>query len=43
MDTADRYFNTQAPKKAVAVISNRKLLEAANQKMADQPLRLHVV
>jgi Zn-dependent M16 (insulinase) family peptidase len=43
VDAADRYFNTAETDKAVAVISNRDLLEAANQKMGGHPLSLHSV
>ncbi len=43
METADRYFDAKASDKSVAVISNRKQLEAANQKLADRPLNLHTV
>jgi Zn-dependent M16 (insulinase) family peptidase len=43
MDTAERYFDDIASNRAVAVISSRDLLEAANQKFAGQSLSLHSV
>ena len=41
MTAAKQYFDNTDSNKAVAVISNRDLLETANQKMADSPLSLH--
>ncbi len=43
METADRYFDTAEANKAVAVISSRDLLEAANDKMEGDRLSLHSV
>jgi Zn-dependent M16 (insulinase) family peptidase len=40
---ADRYFDNKATNKAVAVISSRDLLDAANAKMAGHALSLHTV
>jgi Zn-dependent M16 (insulinase) family peptidase len=42
-DVADRYFGNDQANKAVAVISSRELLEAANTKMGGQALSLHAV
>lgn len=43
MATADRYFTDAQSKKAVAVISSRGLLEAANEKMSGRKLILQGV
>jgi hypothetical protein len=43
VDAADRYFDNDHANKAVAVISNRDLLDIANTKMGDQALALHAV
>lgn len=43
MDTAERYFGETEANKAVAVISSRDLLEAANGKMAAKALSLYTV
>lgn len=43
MDAADRYFDDRESNKAVAVISSRSLLQAANEKMAGEGLCLHTV
>lgn len=43
VETADRFFDDSRSNKAVAVISNRDLLEAANKKLAGRRLTLHVV
>ncbi len=43
MNTADRYFSNGQASKAVAVISNRDLLETANGKLAGRTLILHTV
>ncbi len=43
MDAADRYFNNTESNKAVAVISNRDLIDAANSKMSDHPLSIFAV
>ena len=40
---AGRYFDPSAANRAVAVISSRDLLEAANGKLADRKLHLHTV
>lgn len=43
MEAADRYFDDAASNKAVAVISSRSLLEAANKKLAGDGLSIHTV
>jgi Zn-dependent M16 (insulinase) family peptidase len=43
LDAADRYFDNDHAKKAVAVISSRDLLETANTRIKGQALSLHVV
>ncbi|MFO7714980.1 insulinase family protein [Desulfosarcina sp.] len=43
MAVADRYFDHRESSRAVAVISNGDLLEAANGKLADHTLSLHNV
>jgi len=40
---ATKYFNIQAAQQAVAVISNEKKLNEANQQLADQPLKLYQI
>jgi hypothetical protein len=41
--TAAKYFNIQAEQQAIAVISNEKKLNEANQGLADQPLKLYQI
>ena len=43
LEAAERYFGDDQSNKAVAVISSRNLLEAANEKMTDKKLTLHRV
>ena len=43
VDAADKYFTPDASKRAVAVISNRELLEAANEKLKGGGLALNSV
>ncbi|MDX1708051.1 MAG: insulinase family protein [Desulfobacterales bacterium] len=40
---AAKYFDTQAGRQAVAVISNEQKLNEANQELADQPLKLYQI
>ena len=41
--TAEKYFDIQFGKRAIAVISNAAKLKEANQKLADQPLKLYQI
>ena len=41
LKTAEKYFNSQNHRKAVAVISGEQHLEAANQNLSEQPLKLY--
>jgi len=41
IQAAERYFNGDEEKKAVAVISGDEQLKAANEKLAANPLRLN--
>ena len=43
MTAADKYFDNTHANKAVAVISSRDLLDAANQKMSDHALSLQTI
>ncbi|WP_419660596.1 metalloprotease, M16 family [Desulfosarcina variabilis str. Montpellier] len=43
MTAAEQYFDNTHSNKAVAVISSRDLLDAANQKMADTPLSIQTI
>jgi hypothetical protein len=43
MDAAERYFSIAETDKAVAVISSRDLLEAANQQLDGHSFSLHSV
>ncbi|MGA6926552.1 MAG: insulinase family protein, partial [Desulfosarcina sp.] len=43
LKSAERYFHNDRSNKAVAVISNRDLLEAANRQLVDNRLSLHSV
>ncbi|MBW2435334.1 MAG: peptidase M16, partial [Deltaproteobacteria bacterium] len=40
---AEKYFSIQAEQQAIAVISNEKKLNEANQGLADQPLKLYQI
>jgi Zn-dependent M16 (insulinase) family peptidase len=41
--TAEKYFDIQPARRAVAVISNTEKLKEANQQLADQPLKLYQI
>ena len=41
IQAAERYFNGDEEKKAVAVISGEEQLKAANEQMAEDPLKLY--
>jgi Zn-dependent M16 (insulinase) family peptidase len=41
--TAEKYFDIQSGRCAVAVISNQEKLKDANQQLADQPLKLYQI
>jgi len=41
--TAEKYFDIQSARRAIAVVSNAEKLKEANQKMADQPLKLYQI
>jgi Zn-dependent M16 (insulinase) family peptidase len=41
IEAAERYFNGDKKKKAVAVISGEEQLKAANEKLAGNPLELY--
>jgi Zn-dependent M16 (insulinase) family peptidase len=41
IQAAEKYFDGDEEKKAVAVISGEEQLKAANEAMADHPLKLH--
>ncbi|RUA02967.1 MAG: peptidase M16 [Deltaproteobacteria bacterium] len=43
IDTANVYFNSSGTHRAVAVISGKKQLEAANTRLGDQPLTLFAI
>ena len=40
---AEKYFDIQSARRAIAVVSNAEKLKEANQKMADQPLKLYQI
>ena len=41
--TAEKYFDIQSARRAIAVVSNAEKLKEANQKMAAQPLKLYQI
>jgi Zn-dependent M16 (insulinase) family peptidase len=43
IQTAEKYFDLQSAKRAVAVISNEEKLKEANQQLADNPLKLYQI